>query len=378
MADIKDFKNIVLITSPKTYDRCKKFAAEYEKVKNAFGELNYRVLYSADGVACPPPNWWNQDVNARHRGAGAWWCFLAHYYAIADAVSWNRENLIVFEDDAFFAENAAEKIKAGFDQLPEDWDVLYLGGQHLNTWRAVPRYFSNDLVKGCDVNRNHAYAVSRRGLSKIFSLYQNLLQEQGEAKHQDHVLGEATQRGDLKCFALNPFVVGQSEGKSELVNKDFPNRLWNTNQQEVNLIISPGVLVKYLFVGYGEIGTGGKAGFDNLILPSPSIEEATRFGLHAPATMEIEADRNIKICFHSLETYRSATVQIEIDGKIAYEITGPKFKSDWITLSPGQHSINLITPHGNYYAHTWVEIDCTPIPNLASEPVHKPKRSKKA
>ena len=63
---------------------------------------------------------------------GAVGCSLSHLFTIKLAKQNNLENFLLLEDDVVFDDEVNEKFFSVLDQVPDDWDMLYLGGQHFH------------------------------------------------------------------------------------------------------------------------------------------------------------------------------------------------------------------------------------------------------
>jgi len=62
---------------------------------------------------------------------GAFGLLLTHVELIKDAISKNYENIVIFEDDVKFVDNFNSIFNEKIEFLPNDWDFLYLGGNHI-------------------------------------------------------------------------------------------------------------------------------------------------------------------------------------------------------------------------------------------------------
>lgn len=72
------------------------------------------------------------------------------------------DTLLALEDDCLF--DNLSPLEAAIDQLPPDWDMLYLGG---NLRGINPRPYSENLRIPQNPWQTHAIAYSRRGANKI-------------------------------------------------------------------------------------------------------------------------------------------------------------------------------------------------------------------
>jgi hypothetical protein len=63
---------------------------------------------------------------------GAVGCALSQFFAIKYAKQLNLRDFLLLEDDIQFAENVNELFSEYISEVPFDWDMLYLGGQHFH------------------------------------------------------------------------------------------------------------------------------------------------------------------------------------------------------------------------------------------------------
>lgn len=175
------------------------------------------------GVALPPG--WIES-------AGAWGCWQSHVRLWQEAVAAGLESILIFEDDAafeftWFATKAVEFLAT----VPDDWDQIYLGGQHLTIDGSPPPEEVNALVlRGKNVNRTHAYAIRRRMMASA-------VREIGEpppvgtpAKfyHVDYRLGTMHRSGQWNVYTPRRWLVAQAAGPSDVIlNRNMRPRWWN-------------------------------------------------------------------------------------------------------------------------------------------------------
>ena len=155
---------------------------------------------------------------------GAWGCWRTHARLWEDVFSQVLPGAIVLEDDCTFAGRgeawaaaAAEFVAA----LPADWDLAYLGGQHL----LPPLPVAPGLQKGVDVNRTHAYLV--RSTPRTQAAYWRLCEMRastGRRPHVDYVLGELQKTGALTAYCPPRWLCGQAAGVSSITGKKCEER----------------------------------------------------------------------------------------------------------------------------------------------------------
>lgn len=170
-----------------------------------------------DGRRVPPPAWWSQ-------GGGAWGCYRSHVQIIEQALNTGLRSLLILEDDALFDPQFTEKAVRFVQELPPDWGMVYLGGQHLFVDQHPPLRISPLVYRPYNVNRTHAYALRGPMIQRV---YHHLMQQNWEPKdHIDHHLGRfhQTQKSAIYCPAN--WLVGQMEGDSNISGRHAPIRFW--------------------------------------------------------------------------------------------------------------------------------------------------------
>ena len=144
------------------------------------------------------------------------------------------DSYVVFEDDAGFAEDFAEQLNEFVDELPPDWGMAYLGGQHLYAGKHPPHKVSEHVYRPYNVNRTHAFMV--RGRDNMKALYRHLTWNDWHTKHHiDHhlgrfiqrryeslVQGKNVQRESIAVYTPDRWMVGQLPTKSNICG-----RKWN-------------------------------------------------------------------------------------------------------------------------------------------------------
>ena len=131
-----------------------------------------------------------------------WACNESHKSVIKQAVEDNVKRLFVFEDDALFVEDFNTKLADLYKELPEDWDMFYLGAWHLEYEK-----YKEGLVKMKDSYSAHAYGINAHYLDDAFSVVY-------KPKPIDIAL--ATKHPFIKAYCAKPALVGQIPGYSDI------------------------------------------------------------------------------------------------------------------------------------------------------------------
>jgi hypothetical protein len=172
---------------------------------------------AVDGTGVVPPVTWD-------KGRGAWGCLLSHRQVLQDAIGDGVRSLLVLEDDAYPAESFSRRAADFVSNLPEDWDGLMFGAQHL----TPPRVVSPGMVRCNLANRAHAYAVRGQFMVTLSQFWQN-----NTIDHCDIVLASLMPR--FKVYSPDPLLIGQDTGVSDISGQREQLRFWPANRPVVQV-----------------------------------------------------------------------------------------------------------------------------------------------
>ena len=141
------------------------------------------------------------------RSRGHIGCGLAHFTALTLAAYRDLPSVLILEDDAVFYPGFAENFDKAMADLPDDWDIFYLGA-----WTGLPD--QHNTVRITDrIHRmgfglwTHAYAVRYR-------VYDIVLQEMATTRDAvDQVIARLMH--DLNVYVAIPPLATQSHHYSE-------------------------------------------------------------------------------------------------------------------------------------------------------------------
>ena len=236
MLDLKTFfERCYCINLARRQDRWEAFRERMDHCDWPFADI--RRFNAVDGKMFPRPAWWRQ-------GGGAWGVYRSNLRIIEDCLMEGVNSVLVLEDDAMPAADFAAKVARYLASIPAGWEQVYLGGQHLFAQQHPPRKINADVVVPHNVNRLHAYGLSRRGMEVAF---RHLVDKTWQSKHHiDHHLGVLHQRRGIKVYAPTEWLVGQADGQSDISGHDLPVRFWTkgisgpeTNIPTVIAVIGP-------------------------------------------------------------------------------------------------------------------------------------------
>jgi glycosyl transferase family 25 len=240
------FDKVFVLTVPRFKDR-------HEKVKQRLQGISFEFFYGVDKNDLDE-NTINRNYSYDKKNSlavrqifsplnkGEIACALSHrniYQAMVDN-GWER--ILIFEDDVVPDFKTLPLLAICLKQLPEDWELFYLG--YLKNEKAtlrrrikqnwyrimclsgfshlpvkminnmLPKRFSPSLLEAGFHDCTHAYAISLSGAKK-------LIQKQTPVQHRaDNLLSALVMNGDLKAFICNSNLFNQ-EIFTDIADKSF-------------------------------------------------------------------------------------------------------------------------------------------------------------
>lgn len=215
------FNRVVLINLKRRNDRIEAF--RLRQASHGWELPEPTIFRAIEGNAVGVPAWYQA-------GGGAYGCMRSHQSVIEQAIMDDIETLLVLEDDVTWRavddESAWGRFRKFMEDVPADWEVLMLGGQH----QRHPISVKPGVAKCTDCQRTHAYAIRRSAMKDLLRLWHSC------NTHIDHRMGPWL--STRKAYAPDPFLFGQSAGQSDISGKRNPDKFWippSTNQIVVYL-----------------------------------------------------------------------------------------------------------------------------------------------
>ena len=139
---------------------------------------------------------------------GGWsGCAASHLQVIQNASDEDQDSVLILEDDVLPLEGIGDQWKKVQEEIPNDLDMLFLGGQ-------IPgiRYpYSKNLVRPYLIWRTHGYVVYRRAYKKLLAIDANT--------HIDLIYGAMCARGRLNVLCCQPWLFGVRGCSSDIRHK---------------------------------------------------------------------------------------------------------------------------------------------------------------
>lgn len=121
------------------------------------------------------------------------------------------DDILILEDDVEFDENINEKFSNIFSEIPEDWDMLLFGGNHVanNPWSNGKLFkISDHIYRVTHSLALHCYAVKSTIYDKIIDV---LLRTD---KTNDALVADIQK--DINCYIIRPHLAWQRPSFSDL------------------------------------------------------------------------------------------------------------------------------------------------------------------
>lgn len=343
--------------------RLEKFTENYEKSKLPWKLERFSAV---NGSAIARPRWFQRDC-----GRGALGCYFSHLNIIQNAKEKGLKNVLIFEDDCVFSETALETMQSAVRQVPDDWDMLYLGAQYYHKrskTKNVPFPFriSENIARCRNANRTHAYAVNQRAYDTIIN---HLLRghHDGRASHVDHQYGILHENGDVNCYTVYPFVCYQDRGMSTITGRHTSLHTWEIY---MSYDANKNYKISDFLVGYGNVGLDGKLGYENKTVKIDGIgEEYETLSVHAPSEGAVYFDNDVEILGAQNGDMNSfVSIEAKVDGAILGTIKNANSKTSSIVIKKGQHNLTFKPKGGKGGAHSvWCWKNAEPVVVKADE-----------
>lgn len=135
-------------------------------------------------------------------------CTLSHLEIFKKAKELNLKNILIFEDDVEFTDNFVDYFNKYHTQIPEEWNLLYFGGNHNN----LPlKKISDNISEVHMTYTSHAYAVNHTIYDELIVLFTEL------SDISDVLLSQIQQKCG-KSYVFQPHLAWQRSGYSDILN----------------------------------------------------------------------------------------------------------------------------------------------------------------
>ena len=150
-------------------------------------------------------------VDSPVKNRGWMGCYDSHVRLVEKLKNEKSDYYLIFEDDIDVCDNFIQTLEKTVNNLPEDWELLFLGG-----WNVGDKI---NHCEGIDVANKvycmHAYMIKAEIIDKLLEKYKS------RTYKIDVLLAELLP--ELKSYICNPTIAWQRPGFSDIENRETNN-----------------------------------------------------------------------------------------------------------------------------------------------------------
>ena len=158
------FEKIYIINLDERTDR-------WEKCLDIFKEYELNSYERVSGVKILEEQFPYLDQKSRSQLG----CALSFYIILNNAFNNQFENILIFEDDFHFVNNKEKTfdiLKTSIENLPNDWDIFYLGANIMYDFSNNPiSFFKDKLFRLNSCYCMHSISFSKKAISTFISTF---------------------------------------------------------------------------------------------------------------------------------------------------------------------------------------------------------------
>jgi len=226
--NVKDnfkFNNInsFVISLPFRSDRRKHIIKQFKNV-----DIPYSFFVATNGYSMNG-NYKNYSthMSQQNLSRGSLGCAISHIRLWEKLSQYSEDQIfLIFEDDIILCENFNKKFSKALINLPEDFDILYLGSGSTRI-QDICYWESNNIFKAFNPRRGlYAYAITSRSARKLVKLVKpiNILYGGIDTK-----LGKLVRQNKILAYHIFPSLVD--------VNLSIASNIFNFSQRKTKQII---------------------------------------------------------------------------------------------------------------------------------------------
>jgi GR25 family glycosyltransferase involved in LPS biosynthesis len=142
---------------------------------------------------------------------------ISHTRLIKKIIDEGYERVLILEDDVEFSDNFLNMCQLVLNELPENWDILFYGGNHTGGYDKI----SEHLIRVYRTYALHCYAVNKKSVNLI---YEHMIRFLGYTLSSNEKLTPsvaadyymANLHPTLNVYCARPHIAWQRESFSDL------------------------------------------------------------------------------------------------------------------------------------------------------------------
>lgn len=137
-------------------DRLKEFIGEAKKTG-----FKINIFQAIDGKTLEIPDTFMG-------GPGAYGCKLSHMKILEECMKDGIKCVGVYEDDCVFPNDFKKRLAKFLSAVPQDWNALFLGGQHMSKPEPI-----GEVFKATNCHRTHAYWARGNYIKVLYDIFKS-------------------------------------------------------------------------------------------------------------------------------------------------------------------------------------------------------------
>ena len=202
---LSDFKNIFCINLSRRPDRwlwCK----QQFQTHQINGVIRFNAIDGNDLKITP-----EMSMDGNMISMGYYGCLFSHLAIVRIAKQMKLSNYVVFEDDFQLHRNFNELFNKYYEQVPSDWDMIYLGANHSNGTDKI----SENVVKMKGSFTTHSMIIKNTIYGDLINGWSNFHEK------VDIIISRLHRQHNSYCFTPNLCV--QKDDFSDILNRNIVN-----------------------------------------------------------------------------------------------------------------------------------------------------------
>jgi GR25 family glycosyltransferase involved in LPS biosynthesis len=183
----------------------KTFVINLERRTDRLNELKIPFEYEVFSATDGRKSFDNERYSSHELGQLG--CRDSHKRLLSKIYEDGVEHCLIFEDDVELCNNFEFKLEEIIKELPEDWDMVYLGGWNLGEKKS----YTNKLNIAEKVYTTHSYLIRRKFIPLLIDEI-----NKDECKKVDVIFSVLQKQN--KCFIASPILCWQRKGFSDVEN----------------------------------------------------------------------------------------------------------------------------------------------------------------
>lgn len=192
------------------YDICCINLEEDLERKNSMIEkfANFQIKSNFISANRPDSQW----KSTNYQYTGEFGVTLSQLKCLINYVDTSKDGVVIFEDDATFSEDMNDRVNQAISELPDDYDILYLGGAP----REKLKYYSKNLCIVGDFTQAVGYIVNKKSIKDLCMYFTDRMGRLFPDACCDNIINDFIKVNGKKGYTIYPFVVEQENGWSTL------------------------------------------------------------------------------------------------------------------------------------------------------------------